>query len=115
MVEMKMRVDDDIDLCRISVDRFESRADIFARPEGEREQTGDARSDSRGGVVLAIGMQSGVEEDPPFGMLDQVSGYRQVRPTLSALHQAAEIPGQPAASQGKEFHTQISLLNCGIF
>jgi hypothetical protein len=61
--------------------------------------------------VLAIRMQSSVKQDRPLGMLDQVSGYRQVGPTLSAFHQAAEIPGQPATGQGEEFHTQASLLN----
>lgn len=44
-------------------------------------------------------------------MFDQISGNWQVRPTFSALHQVAEFPAQPAAGQGEELHTQISLLN----
>src|SRR6516162_8673006 len=32
MVEMKMRIDDDVDLCRIPVDRLEPGADFLTRP-----------------------------------------------------------------------------------
>ena len=113
MIEVKMRVDDDIDLGRIAVDRFEPGANFFARPEGERKEPGDARSNPRRGVGLAIGMQPSVKEDCPFGVLNQIGGDRQVRPTLSALHQAAEIPGQPATCQREKGHTQNGLLKPG--
>jgi hypothetical protein len=35
MVEMKMRIDDDVDLCRIAADRFEPGADFLTRPKVE--------------------------------------------------------------------------------
>jgi len=113
MIEVKMRVDDDIDLGRIAVDRFEPGANFFARPEGERKEPGDARSNPRRGVGLAIGMQPSVKEDCPVGVLNQIGGDRQVHPTFSTFHQAAEIPGQPATCQGEEGHAQIGLLNLG--
>src|SRR6516162_3774863 len=102
MVKMKMRVDDDVDLCRIAVDRFEPGANFLTRSVVKRKEAGHARSDPRGRVVLAIGMQSSVEEDRSLGVFDQISGNRQVGPTLSTFHQAAEILGQPATGQGEE-------------
>src|SRR6516162_11360478 len=38
MVEMKMRVDDDVDLCRIAVDRFEPGADFLTRSVVKRKK-----------------------------------------------------------------------------
>src|SRR5271156_3775419 len=54
MIEMEMRVDDDVDLGRIAADRMQPGADFFARPVVEREHAGDAGADPSGGVVLAI-------------------------------------------------------------
>jgi len=45
-------------------------------------------------------------------MLDQVSRDRQRSLALPALHQAAEIPGQMAASQREELQTQSFLSGC---
>jgi len=115
MIKMKMRVDDDFDPCRVPADRFEPRADFFTRVEVERKEAGKTRSDPRCGVVLAVGMKPGVEQDGALGMLDQISGDRQVRPTLSAFHQPAEIAGQPAAGHGEKLYAQKSaLLNVAV-
>jgi hypothetical protein len=111
MVEVKMRIDDDVDPRRIAVDRFEPRTDFLARTVVEREEIGEPLAEAPGRVVLAVRMHSGVEQRRALGMLDQIGWDRQLRLALPALHQAAEIPGQMAASQGEELYAQFSLLN----
>jgi hypothetical protein len=54
MIEMEVRVDNNVDLCRIAVERGEARADLLARPETEREQAGDPRPDACLGIELAV-------------------------------------------------------------
>jgi hypothetical protein len=76
----------------------------------EREEAGDPLPDAPGGVALAVRMHSGVEQGRPLGVLDQVSGDRQIGLTLPALHQVAKIPSQVAAGQGEELQAQVSLL-----
>jgi len=80
--------------------------------EVERKEAGKARSDPRCGVVLAIGVKPGVEQDGPLWVLDQIGGDRQVGPTLSAFHQPAEISGQPAASHGEKLYAQTTPPGC---
>src|SRR6266436_7317159 len=109
MVEMEMRVDDDIDLRRIAVDRLQPGADFLARPIVEREQIRRARSDPPGRVVLAVRMHAGIEQHGPLGVLYQISRDREICPALPALHQIAEISRQVAAGQGKELDTHVSL------
>ena len=62
MVEMKMRVDDEVDLVGITVDRFEPGAHLFAGPKADLEESGEPWTEPPGGVVLAIGVQPGVEQ-----------------------------------------------------
>ncbi len=102
MVEMEMRVDDQVDLGRVAADRFEPRADLLARPVIEREQTGDARADARRRVVSAIRVQAGVEQHAALRVLDQIGRDRQLGAALAALHQTAEIAGQPTAGKSVE-------------
>jgi hypothetical protein len=64
MVEMKMRVDDEVDLTGIAVDRFNPRADLLARLKADPEQPGEPSAEPPGGVVLAIGVQPGVDQRP---------------------------------------------------
>src|ERR1700686_2525452 len=71
MVEMKMRVDDEVDLAGITADRFAPRTDLLARLEADPEQPGEPRAESPGRGVLAIGVQPGVEQRPAPGMLDE--------------------------------------------
>ena len=80
MVEMEMRIDDEVDLGRIAADRFQPGADFLAWPVVECEQTGDAGADPTGGVVLAIGMHPGIEQHRALGMFDQIGRDRQLRP-----------------------------------
>ena len=109
MVEMEMRVDDDIDLCRIAADRLQPRADFLARPIVEREQTRCARTDPPSRVLLAVRMHAGIEQHGPLGVLDQISRDREIRPALPAFHQVTEIARQVAAGQGKELDAHVSL------
>src|SRR5215469_16223611 len=67
MIEMKMRVDDEVDLAGIAVDRFEPRADFFAGPKADTEKAGEPLTEPCSGIVLAIGVQPGVEECQSFG------------------------------------------------
>src|ERR1700756_1138905 len=46
MVEMEMRVHQNIDLCGVPADRDEVRGDLLAGPIIELEQSGDARADT---------------------------------------------------------------------
>ena len=61
MVEMKMRIDDEIDALRVTADRFQARADIFALAEIEAEELGERWSDARCRIPLAVGMHTGIE------------------------------------------------------
>src|SRR6516162_4405593 len=61
MIEMKMGVDNEVDLAGVSVDRFKSRADFFTGLKADTEKPGEPFPESSSGVVLAIGVQSGVE------------------------------------------------------
>ena len=61
MIEMKMRVDDEVDLAGISVDRFEPRTDFFARLKADAEKPREPRAEPSSGVVLAVRVQPGVE------------------------------------------------------
>ena len=61
VVEVRMGVDDEVDFVGISVDRFESRADLLTGLELDPKQPGEPRAEPPGRVALAIGMQPGVE------------------------------------------------------
>src|SRR5436305_6660151 len=97
---MEVRVDDEVDLGRNAVDRFETGADLLARVKIEFEQRGGARADAAGSVVLAIGMHAGVEQCGTLRVLDQIGRDRQPDPALAAFHQSAEIAGKVAAGEG---------------
>src|SRR5207244_1260934 len=109
MVEMEMRVDNDVDPRRIAADRLQPCADLLTRSEVEREQGGSARADLRGRVVLAVRMHARVEQYAPLRVLDQISRDREICPALSAFHQVTEIARQVAAGQCKELDAHVSL------
>src|ERR1700745_2713752 len=83
MIEMEMRVDDEVDLAGISVDRFEPRTDFFPRLKADADKPGEAGAKSSSGVVLAIGVQTGVEQHPSLRVLDQKDRYRHGDVALS--------------------------------
>ena len=63
----------------------------------EAKQAGYSRADPPGGIVLAGGVHSGIKQRRALWMLDQVGRDRQFSVAFSALHQSAEVAGQPAA------------------
>src|ERR1700730_3584721 len=86
MIEMKMRVDDEVNLVGISVNRLEPRTDFFPRLKADTEKPGEPRAKSSSGVLLAIGVQPGIEQHPSLGMLDQKDRDRHSDVALSAIH-----------------------------
>ena len=86
MIEMKMRVDDEVDLAGISVNRFEPRTDFFARLKADTEKPDEPRAESSSRVVLAIGVQPGVEQRSSLRVLDQKDRDRDGDVAFSALH-----------------------------
>ena len=71
MIEMEMRVDDEVDLARISVNRFEPGADLLAGLKADTKQPGKLRTEPPSGVGLSIRVQPGVEQYPSLRVLDQ--------------------------------------------
>jgi len=53
MIEMKMRIDDEIDLAGISVDRFEACADFFARLKADPEKSREALAEPSSGSPVS--------------------------------------------------------------
>ena len=60
-----------------------------------------------GGIVLAIGMQTGVEQRPALGMLDQIDRDRHGDVALAALHQVSELAGDRAAGEGEKLRNSL--------
>ena len=86
MIEMKMRVDDEVDLAGVSVERFETCADFFARLKADTEKPSEPLAEPSRGVVLAIGMEPCVKQCPSLWVLDQKDRDRHGDVALSALH-----------------------------
>jgi hypothetical protein len=78
------------------------RAHLLTGLEADPEQAGEPRAEPPGGVVLAIGVESGVEQRLTLGMLDQEDRDRHGDVALAALHQTAELAGDRAACKGVE-------------
>jgi hypothetical protein len=110
MIEMEMRVDDEVDLRRVALDRRQPRADLLAGMEIELEQPGDARADPSRRVVLAIRMHAGVEQGRALRVLDQISRDRQSDAALAAFHQMRELAGQVAAGEGVDSKAHDALM-----
>jgi hypothetical protein len=102
MIEMEMRVDDEVDLGGIAVDRFQPCADLLTGLEVDTEQPGEPRAEPPSGVVLAIGVQPGVEQRAALGMFDQKNRDGHGDVALAAVHQPGEFAGYRAASEGVE-------------
>jgi len=102
MIEMKMRVDDEVDLARISVDRFEPCTDFFAGLKADTEKPGKPFTEPSSGVALAIGVQPGVKQCPSPGVLDKKDRDRHRDVALATLHQMGELAGYRTASESIE-------------
>ena len=68
---MEMRVDDEVDLARISVNRVEAGADLLAGSKADTKQPSEPQAQPSSGVVLAIGMEPCVKQCPSLWVLDQ--------------------------------------------
>jgi hypothetical protein len=86
MIEMEVRVDNDVDLAGISVNRFEPGADLLAGLKADTEEPGESRAQPSSGVGLAIGMQPCVEQCPSLRVLDQKDRDRHGDVAFAALH-----------------------------
>jgi hypothetical protein len=78
MIEMEVRVDDEVDLVVISVNRFEACADLLAGPKADTKQPGKPRAEPSSRVELAIGVQPWVERARPFGCSIRKTGIGTV-------------------------------------
>jgi hypothetical protein len=94
MVEMEMRFDDEIDARRVAPDRFEPRADLFARIKADPEQRGDPGAKAPLRIMPAIGMETGIEQGSPFLVLDQSHRYRHPYAALAAGGRNRRSPGR---------------------
>src|SRR5437868_14895656 len=85
MDEMEVRVDDQLDARRVSVDRFEPGADLLARLEVDPEQPGEARVQPPGRVMLAVGGSPVSNNARASRVLDQKHRDRYGDVALAAL------------------------------
>jgi hypothetical protein len=83
MIEMEVRVDDEVDLAGISLNRFEACADLLAGPKADTKQPGKPRAEPSSRVELAIGVQPCVESARPFGCSIRKTGIGTVGRVLS--------------------------------
>src|SRR5262249_32904101 len=90
------------DLAGIAVDGFEPRTHFLAWLKAYPKQPGQPRAKPAGGVVLAVGVQPGVEQCPALRMLDQEDRDRQGNVAFAALHQTSDPAGQGAEGKGAE-------------
>src|SRR5205085_8210654 len=109
MIEMEMRINDEIDLRRVAAERFDTRADLLARVIIEIEEARKARAEPRRRIVLAVGMHAGVEEGRAVGVLDQIGRDRQADLALAALHQMGELARQMPAGKGVDLEAHDAL------
>src|SRR5438477_9708455 len=74
VIEMEMRVDDEVDLAGISVNRFEPGADLLARLKADTKQPGEPRAEPSSGDGLAIRVQPCVDLCLSFWVLIRKTG-----------------------------------------
>jgi hypothetical protein len=115
MVEMEMRVDDQVDARRVPVDRFEPGADLLVRLKVDPEQPGEAWAQPPGRIMLAIGVQPGIEQRPATRVLDQKHRDRHGDVALAAFHQVGKLARQRSAGEGVELdgHQRFSIVGPG--
>jgi hypothetical protein len=107
MIEMKVRVDDEVNLAGISVYGLQSCADFFARLKPDTEKASEPFTESFSGVVLAIRVQPRIEQCASLGVLDQKYRDRYGDIALSPLHQMCELAGHRAASESVELDCHL--------
>ena len=103
MVEMQMRIHDEIDFAGIAIDRLEARlhvvlGTVLLEPEDPR----DLRSQTPGGIGPALRMHAGIEHRPALGVFDQIGWNGQRHLPVFALDHVLEAANQPPAGHGVE-------------
>src|SRR3954451_21777290 len=91
MVEMEMRIDDEIDASGIAADCFESCADFLARGKLDLIKAGHSLAEPADRIVLTIGMQAAVEKHSPFRVLDQENRDRHGDAAFGTFHDPTEL------------------------
>jgi hypothetical protein len=109
MVEVEMRVDDEIDARGITTDSFQPSADFFAWAEPDVVKAGHSFTEPAGGIMLAVRMQTSIEQRPPFRMFDQEHGNRHDDLTRATLHDTAKITLQ--VTTGERLNGQVHNLS----
>src|SRR5712691_12640528 len=87
---------------------------LLAGPKTDAEQPGEPRAEPPGGVVLAIGVQPGVEQRPVLAVLDQEDRDRHGDVALAALHQMSELAGHRAAGESVELDRHRGLRSAAL-
>src|SRR5690349_4980730 len=100
VVEVEMRIDEQIDLGGITAHSNQLRTNLLASFERDSEQPGEPRSKPTGGILLTVWMQTAVEQCHTLRVFNQVDRDRQGDVALAALHQASEIAGHRATGEG---------------
>ena len=103
VVEMQMRIDDEVDLAGIAVDRFQPRLHVvLGAVLLEAEDARHPLAEPPGGVGAALRMHAGVEQGASLGMLDQVGRDRQRHRAVLAFDHVLQPADQAAAGHGIE-------------
>jgi hypothetical protein len=80
MVEMEMRFDDEIDARRVAPDRFEPRADLFARIKADPEQRGDPGAEAPLRIMRQSGWRPVSNKACPFWCSIRATGIGTLMP-----------------------------------
>ena len=91
MVQMEMRIDDEIDASRIAVDCFEPCADFLAGGKPDLVNAGHPLAEPADRIVLTIGMQAAVEKHSPFRVLDQEGRDRHGDAAFGTFHDSTKL------------------------
>jgi hypothetical protein len=105
VVEMQVRVDDEVDLAGVAVDRLQPGLHVvLGAVLLEAEDPRDPLAQPASGVRTALRMHAGVEHGPSLGVLDQVGRDRQAYLPVLALDHVLEPADQAAACHGVKLH-----------
>jgi hypothetical protein len=103
MIEVEMRVDDEVDPPGITADGRQARGYFLTGRKSNSEQLGETRAESLSGIALTVRMQPGVKQSQAFWMFDQEYRDWQTDDAFTTLHQAPEFAGYGAAGECVKF------------
>src|SRR5208337_1835429 len=98
VIEMEMRVDDEIDLRRRNAERLDARRDLLAGFESDRVILRET-SKAAVRIGLRVDVKTGVEDRPALRMLDQIRGHWNGEAPLFAREQQRGRKRQPSAGE----------------